>query len=209
MKESEISWLQFDKRLLFVLLTAIFILLIFLRTTLIESETALVQVWEEDGKAGVLHLFNGLSYLGVPLFLLAKVTLVACGLWIASFGIGYRLTFDSLWRIILLGQTVFVLPEVLRILYFLVTPGDPSYYEVRDFFPLSLGQVTQGYPEYYAYALKRLNLFELFYWVYLTLMVHRLARKKWAFALLIVILGYLLPFLLWVGYSVLPPSAAS
>lgn len=204
MKESNLSFLQFDKRLFFAFLCIVTVLLIFLRKTFVESETAVFEIFAMDGKMQAFNIIYGLQYLSVPIFLLGKFTFVALGLWIATFGFGYRLTFKSLFHIAMTGQLAFVLLELVRFLYFMLVPGDPTLLDIKNFYPLSLLQAI-GYEEVsvgYRFPLKMLNLFELTFWAFLITSVHMLSRKKWWKATLIVLFGYILPYLAILAYSI-------
>jgi len=203
LKETELSFLQFDKRLFFFFVSAVAILLAFIKDTFILAETPLMEVLADDGQLGTIKLLNGLSYFALPILFLLKFTVIALGLFIASFGIGYRLTFKSLWQLAMVGQVAFLFLELSRIAWFMVVPGDPSMADVRNFFPLSLLQVTdyQDILPHRRYALRMLNLFELAYWAWLVFGVHRLARKRWSMAFWIVFLGYILPYLAILGFT--------
>ncbi|MEL6535657.1 MAG: hypothetical protein AAFQ98_09615 [Bacteroidota bacterium] len=203
MKETELSFLSFDKRLFFFFICAASILLVYFKDTFIVAETPLMEVLADDGQFGTIRLLNGLSYLALPLLYFLKFTVIALGLFIASFGIGYRLTFKSLWHLAMIGQVSFLFLELVRVVWFMVIPGDPSVADVRNFFPLSILQTTD-YLEVMAhrrYALRMLNVFELVYWVWLVYGVHYLARKRLLMTFWIVFLGYILPYLIVLGFT--------
>jgi len=133
----------------------------------------------------------------LPILFFLKFTIMALGMFIASFGIGYRLTYKSLWQLAMVGQVSFLFLELTRIVWFMVVPGDPSVADVRNFYPLSILNVLdyREVLDHQRYALKMLNVFELAYWIWLTYGIHLLARKRLVMAFWIVFLGYILPYL--------------
>ena len=202
MKESDVSFLQFDKRLFFAFLCVSTFALFFIRKTMIESEIALFEVLDMEGDMGIIRILNGLEYLSIPVVFAFKFTIIATMLWVASFMFGYHLTWPKLWQIAMTGHVIFLVPELIRVVWFMITPGDPDLREIQNFYPLSLLQAI-GYQEVnesYWYVLKRLNLFELAYWFFLGYATHKLANKNRWIAYAIITIGYVVPFLLWLWF---------
>lgn len=79
---------------------------------------------------------------------------------------------------------------------------DPTYNDIREFYPLSLISFAD-YSEMdkrYAYPLRALNLFEIAYWFMLVKGIHHFARKEKKIVWLIVACSYILIFFLWLVF---------
>ena len=82
---------------------------------------------------------------------------------------------------------------------------DPSLFEVKAFYPLSMIQLFD-YVELskkYYYPLKALNLFELLYWYVLAAGLAVYMKKSIREALVVVLSTYVPLFFLWLGYYLL------
>ncbi|MFZ6001502.1 MAG: sulfate ABC transporter permease, partial [Bacteroidota bacterium] len=81
---------------------------------------------------------------------------------------------------------------------------DPTYNEIRGFYPLSLMNLFDYYEmdKRYAYPLRALNLFEPIYWLALVNGVHFFARKEKSVAWFIVLGSYVLLFFLWLWFYI-------
>jgi hypothetical protein len=100
------------------------------------------------------------------------------------------------------SEFIFLIPEVLKIIWFMTVETDPDYHEVRSFYPLSLVQLV-NYDELdkrWAYPLRALNAFEVVYWFALVAGIHHYARKEKRMVWRIVACSYILLFFLWLGF---------
>lgn len=180
-------------------------LLLYAKKTFIENETAAFVVLEQRGEMGVIHMINGLQYLSIPLFYLYKFTITALVLWIGSFMFGYRVNYNTAWAIAMVAEVLFLLPEILKLCWFIFAEKDPNIFDIRAFYPFSLMQLWDHEtlaPKWH-YPLKALNVFEVLYWFLLMSGIHVTARKKYPTAQAIVLSSYVLFFLLWLVFYVL------
>ena len=102
----------------------------------------------------------------------------------------------------LISEFVFLIPEVIKIVWFLVFQTDPNYYEIRAFYPLSVMNFVdyENLDGRYAYPFKALNLFELLYWLVVAMGIRHFSRKGWKPAWIIVLSFYLPIFLMWLVF---------
>jgi hypothetical protein len=194
--------INFDKRIFFILLVAIFLIIRYLTYELILQSIPGHRILEGEGALTYFHIFNSLNYLLTPFSLLWKFTLTAFTLWIGGFMAGYKLSFRSLWQFTMVAEVIFILPELLRLLWFVGVVEPENFQEIESFHPLSLYSLlnsTQLDPKYH-YPLKAINLFELAYWGVLVIGVHTISRKTFNHSLLIVLGSYTLCFFLWLGF---------
>jgi hypothetical protein len=194
--------LDFDKRLYFVLLLLLFILIRYLTNTLIIEAIPDSQNLVNSGALTYFYIFNSLGYLATPILLLFKFTLISFLIWIASFALGYKVPYKELWKFALVAETIFLLPELLRFLIYLNPSQAVSYLEIelnRPFSMLSLVGFDQV-EEKYLYPLATINIFEIIYgaaWVFGFLSI---SRRSISESIWVILLGYFFPltiYLVW------------
>jgi hypothetical protein len=129
---------------------------------------------------------------------------IAFVIWIGCFMFGYRVTYSQCWGITVVSEFIFIVPELLKIGWFLFVETDPNLLDIRAFYPFSLmnfADYSEVSPQY-VYPLKALNLFEIFYWILLVTGVHFFSRKEKKQAWIIVLCSYVLIFLLWILFYI-------
>ena len=198
------EFFEIDKRLYFVFLCLITFLVLLIKKNFVENETAAFEVLESRGQMGVLNLINAFQYLTIPFFYLWKFTFTGFILWLGSFAFGYKISFRKCWQIAMIAETLFLIPEMLKIIYFMYVFTDPNLFEIRAFYPFSLMNLVD-YEEVaskWHYPLKALNIFEIIYWAILMYGIHFAVKKKREVAVLIVLFSYVPVFLLWLWFYV-------
>ena len=153
----------------------------------------------------ILRLLGALKLFSVPLVYLWKFTVIAFVIWVGCFMYGYRVTYGQCWALVLTCEFIFLVPEVIKILWFMAVNTDPTLHEIRAFYPLSLMHFFDydAIDRKWAYPLRALNLFEVAYWFALVNGIHFHARKDKRVVWLIVASSYILIFLLWLGFYVI------
>ena len=187
---------------LFVLLCITTLSLLLIKKSFIENETAAFEVLEMEGNAGLLHFLNTLQYLSIPLVYILKFLIISFLLWAGCFLFGYRFTYKEAFQTAIIAEFIFVIPELLKIMYFMFIDTDPSLFEVQSFYPLSLMNFAdpETLDRKWFYPLKAANLFEIVYWFVLVYLVHSVVRKSKAVTTLIIVVSYVLPFIGWLFY---------
>jgi hypothetical protein len=191
-----------DKKLTFLLLCLATYALLYVKIAFIENETAAFQFLEDRPEGSLFQLLNALRVISVPVIYLWKFTVIGFVIWVGSFMFGYRVTFSQCWSIAIVSEFIFLLPELVKIFWFIFIETDPTYDEVRKFYPLSLISFFDYYQidKRYAYPLRALNLFEIVYWFALVSGIHFFARKEKKIAWFIVLGSYGILFFLWLGF---------
>ena len=193
-----------DKKLTFLLLCLSTFVLLYVKIAFLENETAAFEFLADRPEGGILRLISALKFVSVPLIYLWKFTVIGFVIWVGCFLFGYRVTFSQCWGIAIVSEFVFLIPEILKILWFLLMVPDPTYNEIRGFYPLSLMNLFDysSIDTRYAYPLRALNLFEPIYWYLLVSGVHFFARKQKSIAWFIVLCSYVLLFLIWLWFYI-------
>jgi hypothetical protein len=181
------------------------LLLLFIKISFIENETAAFEFLQDRPEGGILQIIQALKYFSVPFVYLWKFTVIAFVIWIGCFMYGYRVTYSQCWGVVIGAEFIFLVPEVLKIIWFMTVQTDPTYHEVRSFYPLSLIQLVDydALDKAWAYPLRSLNVFEIAYCFLLVNGIHFYARKEKKTVWLIVACSYILIFLLWLIFYVI------
>ncbi len=199
------SLLDFDKRIFFLALVIFFLLVRFVTNDIILTSIPGYSDLEREGSFALFHIFNALNYLWTPFALLWKFTVTAFIIWTGSFAFGYKVSFGSLWRLVLFAEIFFLLAEILKMVYYIQPQEGVSFQEIRDFYPLSLfGLLANDSLEAkYHYPLRALNLFELLYIIFLALGFHSISGRKITASFIVILSSYVLFFLLWLLFYIL------
>jgi hypothetical protein len=193
------SFFAADKRLLFILLCLITLLLLYVKITMIENETAAFEFLQDRPEGMILRTISAIKFVSVPLVYLWKFTVIAFVIWVGCFMFGYRVTYGQCWGVVIGAEYIFLIPEVLKILWFMVVETDPTYQDISAFYPLSLIHLADYdlLDKRWAYPLRALNVFEVVYWFLLVEGIHHYARKDKKYVWIIVACSYILIFFLW------------
>jgi hypothetical protein len=193
-----------DKKLLFVLLCLVTLLLLYLKKSFIENETAAFEFLQDRPEGTILTLISTLQFISVPLVYLWKFTIIAFVIWVGCFMYGYRVTYGQCWGVVIGAEFIFFVPELLKIIWFLTLEPDPAWTDIGAFYPLSLMHFFDYYSidTRYAYPLRALNVFEVIYWFLLVAGIHHYAKKEKKIVWYIVLSSYVLIFLLWLVFYI-------
>ena len=200
------NWYSVNGVSFFIVLSIIYIVLFLLKRMLIIDGIAAFEILQERGEMWVFDLFFGLKYISIPVFLAWKFTLTTFLIWVGCFMFGYRLTFSQLWKMVMIFDLIFIIPELLKIVWFgLVASDDPSYHDYVAFYPLSMMNFFDHtiLDDKWHYPLKALNIFELIYWLLLVTGVFWISGKKLVISFYAVFSSYVFIFFVWLIYYTL------
>lgn len=194
--------LDFDKRLFFVLLLLILLVIRYLTNTLVLEAIPDSERLEAQGDLLFFHIFNTLNYVWTPFALLWKFTVIAFLFWSIGLTMGYKVSFKALWQFALVAEAIFIFPELLRLLVYMAPSGNISYLEIQNFEPLSALWLVgpENVHERFQYPLSILNLFEIGYGVAWVLGFHSISRRSIQECIPVVLIAYFLPLLLWLAF---------
>src|SRR5690606_11386979 len=198
------SFFSADKKLLFILLCLLSLLLLYIKIAFIEHQTAAFEFLQDRPEGFILRIISGLKFLSIPFVYLWKVTIIAFVVWTGCFMFGYRVTYAQSWAVVLTAEYIFLIPEVIKICWFLFFHKDPTYHDIGSFYPLSLIHFVDYdmMDKRYAYPLRALNLFEIAYWFVLVEGIQHWARKDKKYVWIIVACSYILIFFLWLLFYI-------
>jgi len=197
--------IDFDKRLFFLILVILFLLIRYVTNDLILESIPGYEQLEAEGSFTIFHIFNALNYLWTPFAFLWKFTVTAFVIWTGGFAFGYKTSFVKLWQFILVAEVIFVFPELIKLLYFIQPSDSVTYLEVKNFYPLSLYNLfeQEGVSPKFIYPLQAINLFEIVYIFVLILGFHTISRRNLTESTLVVLFSYVICFLLWLAFYIM------
>jgi len=107
------------------------------------------------------------GYLMVPIICLLKCSLVAVSLTLGIFFINGRFEFKKMLDASVRAEFVFLLPVVIKLLWFLFIQTSYTLQDFQYFSPLSALNIfdAQTLEPWLVYPLQVLNVFELIYWI--------------------------------------------
>lgn len=165
-----------DKRFLFLLLITVLSSFIFLSDYLLISDNLYFNTFADQiTYEQIENIINQgkkwawVNYAILPFLTLIKLTLVASCLSIGLYFLTNRFSFKSAFGVALEVEFIFLLPALLKIVWFAIFQTDYSLQDLQFFYPLS----ALNFFDYTAlepwliYPLQLLNVFELLYWLLL------------------------------------------
>lgn len=197
------EWVGFNKKLFFIVVCLIALLLLYVQQSFIIDEIAAFK-FLEGPEALLFKIFASLKFFAIPIVYALKFTVVGFILWTGCFMWGYKVTYTKCWQITMIAELVFFVPTLLKIFWFLFVETDPNYFQYQAFYPFSYMNFFnyQDVPKKYIYANQALNIFEIAYWIVLTYGVDFAARKKKSIANAIVFTTYVPLFLFWLWFNI-------
>lgn len=176
--------------------------LLYIKIAFIENETAAFEFLQDRPEGAILRIISALQFVSIPLIYLWKFTIIGFVIWVGCFLFGFRITFSQCWSVVMAAEFIFILPELLKIGWFLFMETDPNLHDIRAFYPLSLMHFFDYFEidKRYAYPLRALNLFEIFYILMLVNGVHYYAKREKKAAWWIVSCSYILLFIIWLCF---------
>jgi hypothetical protein len=196
------TFLETDKRVMFIFICVSTLLLLFIKKSFIENETAAFEFLADRPEGSMLAARSILQYFSIPLIYLWKFLVIAFVIWVGCFMFGFRVTYEQCWRVVMAAELVFYVPEIMKIVWFTVIETDPDFYRIQAFYPFSL----MGLFDYheianrYHYPLKALNIFEIVYLAALMLGVWHFSKRPFKNAFIIILTTYLPIFILWLVF---------
>jgi hypothetical protein len=141
-----------------------------------------------------------LSYAVIPLMLLLKFTFVASCLGLGYYFTHNRFTFRSFFNAAIQAELVFLLPILLKMLWFLFIQTDYDLTDLQQFYPLALINFfpISDVRSYWLVPLQTLNLFEVAYWLLLAYGIGQGIKLPFERSFGLVMSSYGVGLLLWV-----------
>jgi hypothetical protein len=204
--DSLLSEMMMQKKwIMFMLLCLCTLFLLYIKKSFIEDETMAFEFMSGRPEGSWLTLRSTIQYLTIPLVYGWKFLVLGFVVWVGSFMYGYRVTFEQCWRIVLCSDFIFLIPEILKIIFFLFIELEPDIYRINSFYPFSLMNLFNEaeVDQRFHYPLKALNLFEI---LNMYLLAHGLmifTGRPFRNTVTIILISYLPLLFAWFGFYVI------
>jgi hypothetical protein len=192
----------------FLILVIAFFVVMHLSNQILNTDQLLINSLSENFTARQLeqylnfqHKWQWLLYILMPLFILVKMILTALILYIGIyFFTKPTITYFQLFEITIKAEFIFLLVPLFKTIWFLFFQTNYTLQDVQSSYPFSALNIV-GYKDletWFIYPFQVLNLFELFYIIYLGCQIGKLTNTNTDYGLKIVALSYVPSLLLWV-----------
>lgn len=153
----------------------------------------------DDDKLMKLYIFKEkygwIIYIIIPVFSLVKFVLVALCLYIGTLLQEYKVSFNKIFKITIICESVFLLSTFINFVAFFTKTNLPS--GISD--SLSLLRMFNGVTSYswLIYPFKTINIFEVLYILSLAFFMRYLTNKNFGKMIIFVLMYYGIGLLLW------------
>ncbi len=191
---------------LFLAISVVYLLVLYLTNTLILTDEVYVRLWSDQLSSGRLEKMLEVNkrmewviYVLTPVLLFLKFLLITLAIQAGLFIYNIELPFKKVFNIVLFAEIVPLLATVIQFGYFL-WKGVDSFDQINSFSPLSLFSFLhlKDVPSYLEYPLQVVNLFELGYWLLLAIGLKIFLKGSFGKAFKLVASSYGVGLLLWV-----------
>ena len=188
-----------DKRLYFFLICVFSILISLVTNEFILIDEIFHRQYQEQLDVSQLKSYTQLrnkwswvSYVILPFIYLIKIGFTSICLYTGVFLRDLPFSLKKLFVISLFAETVFLLPFILKTIWFGIVDVDFSLVEFSNFYPLSLQNffINKEIAPWWLYPLQSINVFELIYFFVLALGISLVFQHRFVKALLLVITSY-------------------
>lgn len=185
-------------------------LLIFLSNYLLTSDSLYYGNLSEqltyeqiEGLLQKTRKWEWLSYAILPAIYLVKLSLVATCLSVGMLFVNSQFEFKKMFGVALTAEFVFLIPSILKILWFTLFQTDYTLTDLQLFYPLSALSLfdeaaVQKNQAWLVYPLQTLNVFELAYWLLLAKGVSEALNRDFTRSFELVMASYGSALVLWI-----------
>jgi|688.fasta_scaffold333307_3 hypothetical protein len=141
-----------------------------------------------------------ITYVVIPLFYLLKFSLISAILSIGVLLSNLKYDFKALFRSVVFAEYTFLIPIVLKLMWFGFVFQEFKLDDLRNFAPFSLYSIlnNQQIDDWLNYPLQKINLFELFYWIALAYQLKPVLNENLSGSLAFVGRTYGVGLVIWI-----------
>jgi hypothetical protein len=143
-----------------------------------------------------------ISYLILPAIFLLKLFLLTIVLLTGAIFWDIKISFRKLFQITLIAEFIFIIPSLIKLVWFLFIQTDFKLTDLQTIYPLSLMNLidTESISQWTIYPLQLLNVFEVIYWCILSYGIALVAKQRWPKMLGLVASSYGVGLFVWVVF---------
>ena len=138
-------------------------------------------------------------YLTSAIWLMLRLGVIALILHTALYLHDHQLSFNSIFKITVLAEFLFLIPAAIKVISFNYTFEHGTLLDWHKYYILSALSLFNDVPADWFYALKSFNLFEFGYWFLLALGISKITKLGFDHSLRIVLISYVPGLLIWIA----------
>ena len=144
--------------------------------------------------------YNWIGYILIPFWILLKNTIVAVCLIIGLHLNDLKLRFEKIFTVVLTADFVFLLPQLIKLWWFLVFKTDFTLLEFNQFYPLSALNLfkIENLSALLIYPFQTFSVFEILYWLLLAGGIKQALDSDINQGIKVVFSGYIPALALWI-----------
>ncbi len=143
-------------------------------------------------------------YSLTPILYIIKFTIVAMVLATGDLVFDYKMGFRKLFQIAMIAETIFLVPQSIKLIWFLVFENAETIRQVGSFEILSIYSMfnEQDIYDWLRYPFSLANIFELTYWLILAIGIKHITNFNFNKSLKFVLSTYVSALFLWAVFVV-------
>lgn len=137
-------------------------------------------------------------YFSAAIYLLVKLFIISLIFYTALYLSGEAVGLGQLFKIALLAEYIFLIPAVVKIIWFHYYYPGATLMDWHKTYVLSALSIFNDVPGDWYYALQTLNVFEIAYWFILAFGISSVSSLSYDRSLRIVVTSYLPALFIWI-----------
>jgi hypothetical protein len=197
------SW---DKTLFFVLLCALSGVMTYAAQSLLITDDLYFSFFGDqlsyDRISEIINFsrkWQWLSYAVIPFYYLMKMFMVSTCIYTGTIIAGPEISFTRIFQVALLGESIFLIPLILKLCWFLWVQPDYTLADIHSFYPLSALNLfdRESLDSWLLYPLQAMNLFEVLYFLALAYGLYLITKVSYINMLALVVCTYGTGLFIW------------
>lgn len=200
-----------DKRLLFLLNCLFLAFIMLLMQKFLFTENLFFNTFKEVLDSSRIerliqnhHKYQWVGYLILPLITLIKIFIVGTLLLLGCLLFDVKIAFRRCFQIALIGEFIFLIPPLIKFIYFYFFAEEFTLSDIQIFSPLSVMNLfnTDNLAKWQIPVFQTLSLFEVAYWFILAYGIFLVAKLSYKKSLGIVFSSYVPGLILWLVFII-------
>jgi hypothetical protein len=207
---TQLDFLTNKKSVVFICFCLLSIALFFLAQQLLVSDDLYYDLLGEqltyEKITEVINInkqWSWIAYPLMPVYYLLKFVAVALTVYMGVILMNYSISFGKIFSVVMFSEFVFLLPTVLKILWFQFFQVDYTLSDLQTFSPLSIMSLFDGteVDQWLVYPLQLLNIFEVLYCLILAYGLRTFCNERYSNMILLVLATYGTGLVIWIIFS--------
>ena|GEM_PF-1052260 len=152
-----------------------------------------------DQESAVYESLQKWVYIGTASYLIVKLFLIALVLYTALYLSDQAVSFGKIFNITVLAEFVFIIPAVLKIIWFHHGYPNGTILDWHRMYVLSALSLFESAPADWYYPLQTLNVFEIIYWFLLAFGIYKVTKMDYDTSLRLVLFSYVPSLFIWIA----------